>query len=439
MLPRKLTDSEKSKYPEIDNNGPYLWDNLRRRGGNSRPSDRPGQVFPLFISGNSVRVPKMDWDEDAQIWTILEEPTAIETEVWPIDPRGEDRIWRVNPVGAIREINAGNISVINKANRREIVKKSYMPSGRKPKTMWYDSKYSATTHGTKLLNDILGEQIFNYPKSVHLVADCLRFWANDKSTILDYFAGSGTTAHAAINLNREDGGQRKFILVEMGEYFDTVLLPRVKKITFTPEWKNGRPARDATPEEAERSPRVVKYVRIESYEDALDGISFDESIVQLGLEDRFGDDYLLRYMLRFETKYSPVLLNISDLESPFDYILRARSNGEVRELRADVAETFNYLIGLRVRRRWVEYDDGTPYLIFTGETRESPGKEVRVIWRKTAGWTAEDLEYDRSFLTGGDLLKGADTVYVNGNCIAKGVKALESLLDARMFARVNSA
>ena len=59
------------------------------------------------------------------------------------------------------------------------------------------------------------------------------------------------------NLNREDGGQRKFILVEMGEYFDTVLLPRIKKITFSPEWKDGRSERDATPEEAERSPRIV--------------------------------------------------------------------------------------------------------------------------------------------------------------------------------------
>ena len=65
--------------------------------------------------------------------------------------------------------------------------------------------------------------------------------------VLDYFAGSGTTGHAVINLNREDGGQRKFILVEMGEYFDTVLLPRIKKVTFSPEWRNGRPTRAATP------------------------------------------------------------------------------------------------------------------------------------------------------------------------------------------------
>ena len=112
-----------------------------------------------------------------------------------------------------------------------------MPAGRKPKTVWYDSKYSATTYGTKLLNDILGTQRFNYPKSLYLVMDCLRFWMDSDATVADYFAGSGTTGHAVINLNREDGGERKFILVEMGEYFDTVLLPRIKKVTFSPEWK----------------------------------------------------------------------------------------------------------------------------------------------------------------------------------------------------------
>jgi len=90
--------------------------------------------------------------------------------------------------------------------------------------------------------------------------------------ILDYFAGSGTTGHAVINLNREDGGQRKFILVEMADYFDTVLLPRLKKVTYTPEWKDGKPKRLATSEEAERSPRIMKVIRLESYEDTLNNL-----------------------------------------------------------------------------------------------------------------------------------------------------------------------
>ena len=113
--------------------------------------------------------------------------------------------------------------------------------------------------------------------------------------ILDHFAGSGTTGHAVINLNREDGGERTFILVEMGEYFDTVLLPRIKKVTFTPEWKGGRPQRMATTEEVDRSPRIIKYQRLESYEDALDSIEIDPSAGQLLMEEP-GNEYLLKYL-----------------------------------------------------------------------------------------------------------------------------------------------
>jgi len=61
------------------------------------------------------------------------------------------------------------------------------------------------------------------------------------SICLDFFAGSGTTAHAVINLNREDGGRRKYILVEMGQYFDTVLKPRIQKVVYADTWKNGKP------------------------------------------------------------------------------------------------------------------------------------------------------------------------------------------------------
>jgi hypothetical protein len=81
---------------------------------------------------------------------------------------------------------------------------------------------------------------------------------SESDLALDYFAGSGTTGHAVINLNREDEGQRRFVLVEMGDHFDTVLLPRIKKATFTPEWSDGKPQRRATQEEAERGPKIVK-------------------------------------------------------------------------------------------------------------------------------------------------------------------------------------
>ena len=290
------------------------------------------------------------------------------------------------------------------------------------------------TRGKSAL-DALGLDNFPYSHSVPFYAELLGAVATGSDdAVLDYFAGSGTTGHAVVNLNREDGGRRKFILVEMGEYFDTVLLPRIKKVTFSPEWKDGKPKRLATPEEGERSPRIVKYMRLESYEDALDGIGFDEEAGRLNLEEGI-DGYLLKYMLKWETKQSETLLNAANLSRPFDYRLRVHVHGEIRDRPADVAETFNYLLGLNVRTRRV-YDDGRRYLVYRGETREAPERSVAVVWRETEGWTQEDFARDRQFVNDMKLAEGADTLYVNGNAVIPGAKAIEPLFKARMFAGV---
>ena len=251
----------------------------------------------------------------------------------------------------------------------------------------------------------------------------------------DYFAGSGTTGHAVINLNREDGGQRKFILVEMGAHFDTVLLPRLKKVIFTPEWRNGNPRRFATCDEAERSPRIIKYIRLESYEDALDGIEFDDDDGQLKMEEEI-DGYFLKYMLQWETKGSRTLLNTQEFNRPFDYRLRTHSNGSTQERTADIAETFNYLLGLKVRKRRVCYDACRRYLVYRGETRESPGRKVVVIWRDTDGWEVDDYKRDRQFVSDCKLIEGADTVYINGTSCIPNAKAVESMFHDRMFAGI---
>src|SRR5690606_8171263 len=88
--------------------------------------------------------------------------------------------------------------------------------------LWTDLK----PNGSHQVGSLFGTKVFENPKSTNLVERVIRFVGNDDSMVLDYFAGSGTTGHAVINLNREDGGRRKFILVEMADYFDTVLLPR---------------------------------------------------------------------------------------------------------------------------------------------------------------------------------------------------------------------
>jgi adenine-specific DNA-methyltransferase len=276
--------------------------------------------------------------------------------------------------------------------------------------------------------------------------------------VLDFFAGSGTTGHAVINLNREDGGQRKFILVEQGDYFDTVLLPRLKKVTFSPEWKDGKPKRLATPEEAERSPRIMKVVRLESYEDTLNNLETRRAEAQQSLldaaeaqgADGFKEQYLLRYMLDVETRGSQSLLNVQAFSDPTAYRLKVKRPGsdESREVNVDLLETFNWLIGLTVRhiaapqgfsaaferdsekrlrlKGRLKQDASGPFWFRTVTGTTPDGRKTLVIWRKLSGNPEEDnLVLDEWFTKQGYSSKDSefDLIYVNGGNNLENLKA----------------
>lgn len=280
---------------------------------------------------------------------------------------------------------------------------------------------------------LFGHRAFENPKNWRDILRISNYLTERQDLMLDFFAGSGTTGHAVINLNREDGGRRKFILVEMAHYFDTVLLPRIKKVTFSPEWKDGKPKRMATAEEAERSPRIVKVIRLESYEDALNNIAFDDPSGQQAMQF---EDYLLQYMLKWETRHSETLLNVEKLNKPFSYQLHIHRDGETRTHAVDVPETFAYLLGLNVRKRQVINDSDRRYLVYRGATRE--GRKVAVIWRETEGWKDKDYTRDKVFVAAQKLREGADDVYVNGDSYIPGARALEPLFKVRMFADVEA-
>jgi adenine-specific DNA-methyltransferase len=275
---------------------------------------------------------------------------------------------------------------------------------------------------------------FPYCHPVSLYVELLGAAAAESDDIvLDHFAGSGTTGQAIINLNREEGGTRKFILAEVDKCFEVILLPRIKKVTFTPEWKDGMPERLATQDEAERSPRIVKVIRLESYEDALNNLSFDESSDQQALQF---EDYLLRYMLKWETRKSETLLDVEKLSKPFSYQLHIHRDGETRTQPVDLPETFNYLIGMEVETRQAYSDDRRRYLAYRGTTHE--GRKVAVIWRETDGWQKDDYERDRAFVAEHNLTEGADEVFVNGDSYIPDARSLDRVFKERMFTPVET-
>lgn len=261
----------------------------------------------------------------------------------PVDSEGKYRVWRKTQPSLLTHLANNEIRIVKRANnvyKVQIIDR--IKEGVRPKSMWVGSKYDASSHGTKYIKSLFGESaLFSFPKSVHAVRDTLFTVVGESpdSLVLDIFGGSGTTGDAVIQLNREDNGDRKYILVEMGEYFNSVTLPRIKKIIYSTEWKNGKPSNITS-----GIPQIIKYMRLESYEDALSNITLEEKDSFFG--SNLGDEYLIGYMLDMEAKGS--LLNLDAFISPFEYNMKITEKNECKERRVDVVETFNYLIGLSV-------------------------------------------------------------------------------------------
>jgi adenine-specific DNA-methyltransferase len=165
---------------------------------------------------------------------------------------------------------------------------------------------------------------------------------------------------------------------------------------------------------------------LESHEDALNNIAFTggrQEVMQF-------DDYLLHYMLKFETRESETFLNVDKLSAPFDYKLKITEGQETVEKSVDLPETFNYLLGLKVKTRRVVHDGKTRYLVYRG-TAEN--KQVAVLWRTTTGWKQVELERDKNFVLAQKLTEGADEIFVNGDSFIPKAQALEPLFKRRMF------
>ena len=266
----------------------------------------------------------------------------------------------------------------------------------------------STSQGTREVNNILGGGAFSFPKPTKLVKILAEQVQQKAATYLDFFAGSGTLGHAVMNLNREDDGDRRYILVEMGEYFDTVLLPRLKKVAFSGDWKDG------VPQSRGGQSHVIKYHRLESYEDALNNIEVEQpGEEQQALLLDF-DDYELHYMLPHETRESQTLLAPGAFKKPFDYSLRLQHGMTSPEARpVDLVETFNYLIGLRIETRRAHEHQERRYVVVTGTVEQERGLEkVMVVWRNQ-----EDLDLGAERTWAEETLPPAsnfDRIYTNG-------------------------
>lgn len=218
-LPR--SQEQLSRYGELDDKGPFEWRNFRAQYS----SESPKMVYPIFVKTDcsSFRLPKLEWDDVKKEYKTLESPLEDEIITLPIDETGRTRTWKwsIETVLQVKDSEMG-VRTDRRGNPTVYYKGRMKDEGMLPYTMWDKPDYSSSTFGANLLADIIGPNIFSYPKSLYAVIDSLKVAnAHKDALILDFFSGSATTAHAVMQLNLEDNGKRKFIMVQVPEEIDS--------------------------------------------------------------------------------------------------------------------------------------------------------------------------------------------------------------------------
>jgi adenine-specific DNA-methyltransferase len=371
-----------------------LMNTAKGASGNYLRSTGKTCFYPIFVKNEEIIGFGDVCADDFHPPRNLIRPDGV-IEVYPIDGDGIERKWVLGRATVETCKSELFIKKDRKSGETRIERRKTRINF---KTVWTDSKYSAKKYGTEWLGNVVPvtkslERI--YPKSINLVKDCIFAAVGDKrdALIVDYFAGSGTTGEAVILLNREDGGSRKYCLIEQGEYFESILKPRIQKNVYSVGWSNGKPLNSES-----GISHILQVLKLESYEDTLNNLQLrkPEASAELfgTLPQAAQDDYLMRYMLNVESRGS--LLSVDDFKKPFDYTLNIAvdSAGACEPRKVDMVETFNFLIGLRVKNIDAQHERG--FVSVTGTL----STEVRHFFPETlhsAAQSANKFKHLRGF------------------------------------------
>ncbi|MFJ6654731.1 site-specific DNA-methyltransferase [Microbacterium sp. NPDC091313] len=226
------------------------WAGLMRQGANGRRSARPNLFYPIFVANETGRVHSVGDSLPLDVPRSEVSPPPGTTAIWPLSKAGGESTWGRDPESLRKALSAGYVKIgrftpgsercgfthLQSGQIKAIEEGALVVTGRDsdgslqvefaeggqtamPGTAWHRPAHSASEHGSTLLNAILPDRKFPFPKSLYAVEDAVRFFVHGKpdAVVLDFFSGSGTTAHAVMRLNRQDGGRRQCISVTNNE------------------------------------------------------------------------------------------------------------------------------------------------------------------------------------------------------------------------------
>ncbi len=248
MLPSGSDEGIRQSAQEL---APIEWLLLRRREPTSVRAARPNQFYPIFVAVSNGRIHSIGDPVAPDVDRHSVACPSGTIALWPLKPDGTEMLWGLTPevlrknladgfvrvsnwkplkrigsvqylqTGVIAKIRSGAITVTGRAPDGSVEGhvSAGVNTGTTPKRVWNMKSHNAETGGTNMISALIPGRRFPFPKSLYAVEDALRFVISGKpeATVLDFFSGSGTTAHAVMRLNRQDGGQRKCISVTNNE------------------------------------------------------------------------------------------------------------------------------------------------------------------------------------------------------------------------------
>jgi len=257
-----LSEKQLKEYKYKDRKGLYKWNNTVIN--QYTKGQRPNLYYSIIYN---LKEDKLVFDRD-----FIINPNE-EVKIYPSESGNsvffcdKNSMYEISKRGILKVFREGNKYVLK--IKKYLYDKDGLIQGNVLKSVLDKEdtifKVGGTSQGTKELKNLFKKEVFKKPKPSSLISILLYISTKIKNRdlILDFFAGSGTTAHAVMKLNKDDGGNRKFILIEMADYFNTVIIPRIKKISYSFNWKDGKP------QDADGIGIFFKYFDLEQYEQTL--------------------------------------------------------------------------------------------------------------------------------------------------------------------------
>ncbi len=374
-------EEQLAEYNKTDEKGRrYRLIELRNRNPRFNRVNRPNLFYPLFTNNDSNKI-------------SLTQSKEFPIEILPKTSKDQDDCWTWS-----KEKTEANLDILESkkvsTGAWRIFRRNYLENGgnsstTKEKSIWIEKNLS-NERGREQLRDLFGKHTHDYPKSVNFLERIIQLAIDKNQLIMDFFAGSGTTAHATMSLNQKNRINNKFILIEKSNQVNNVILLRIKKLSYSYQWKDGYPVKN------DGKGIFIQYQKLEQ--------PIEEFFTRIQVDALIPGRQILHSFQNLKIKSK------AEITNPF-------TSGDL--LGIDIINSLNLLLGLNPSTIKIQKNQSRKYLLVSGNVR---GKKSLIVWRDI-----EDIDFDqdKQFLTKLIAKEKPYHIFLNNYCKLESYAKIE--------------